>query len=229
MLHKQKQITTRVKETDELIEKYDTTVSWVQSNKKLLSNVGTGLVIVALAITFYVNNVRSNNESAMNDFSKVFQYYDNGQYQLAINGVPEKNIRGLQSIVDEYGSSEYGNIAKVYLANSYFNQGEVDKALALYEDVDVTAKVLQVSAIAGEAACFEIKGKYEEAAQYFEKAGKKNPDDPNAAENLAHAARNYAKAGKKEQAIELYRLIKKEYATSAVSREAERYLEELKG
>ena len=229
MLRKKKQITVRVHETDELIEKYDSAISWIQSNKKLLSNIGTVIVVVVLALTFYVNNVRSNNESAMNEFAKIFTYYDNGQYQIAINGIPEKNLKGLQFIVDEYGSTEYGNIAKVYLANCYFNQNEFDKALPLYEDASVKSEVLKISAIAGEAACYEAKGNFSDAAKYFEKAGKKNSDDPNAAENLAHAARNYAKAGNKEQAIQLYKLIKKEYATSAVSRDAERYLAELNG
>lgn len=229
MLRGKKKITQRVRETDNLIETYETSVQWMQIHKKLLSNIGAGVLVVILALTFYINNARSNNEIAANEFAKIYTYYDNGQYQLAINGVPEKNIRGLQSIVDEYGSTEYGNIAKVYLANAYFNQGNYDKALPLYDGASVEASILQISATAGEAACYEAKGEYAKAAKFFEKAGKQNHDDPNAADNLASAARNYAKAGNKEQAIQLYKFIKKEYASSAVSRDAERYIEELRG
>lgn len=229
MLRKKKEITARVRQTDNLIETYETSVNWIQTHKKLLSNLGVGVVVVVLALTFYINNSRSNNEIAANEFAKIYTYYDNGQYQIAINGVPEKNIKGLQSIVADYSSTEYGNIAKVYLANAYFNQGEFDKALPLYDGASVDASILQISAIAGVAACYEAKGDFTDAAKYFEKAGKKKHDDPNAADNLASAARNYAKAGNKDQAIQLYKFLKKEYAKSPVSRDAERYIEELRG
>ncbi|MFA6457424.1 MAG: tetratricopeptide repeat protein, partial [Bacteroidota bacterium] len=222
MLKKQKELAKRVKKQDDLITTYENAVSWYETNKKLLTNIGIAIAVLVAGGWFYINNNRTNNEKAANEFAKVFSYYDNGQYQIAINGIPEKNVRGLQAIVNDYGSTKYGNIAQFYLANSYFNTGEYDKALEAYEDVNVDAQILEASRIAGIAACYEIKANYADAAKYFENAGKSNVNDPNAAEYLANAARNYAKAGNKEQAIELYKLIKKEHSSSAAARDAER-------
>ncbi|MFA6469635.1 MAG: tetratricopeptide repeat protein [Bacteroidota bacterium] len=229
MLKKQKELAKRVKKQDDLITTYENAVSWYDTNKKLLTNIGIAIAVLVAGGWFYINNNRTNNEKAANEFAKVFSYYDNGQYQIAINGIPEKNVRGLQAIVNDYGSTKYGNIAQFYLANSYFNTGEYDKALEAFEDASVDAQILEASRIAGIAACYEIKANYEDAAKYFENAGKSNVNDPNAAEYLANAARNYAKAGNKEQAIELYKLIKKEHSSSAAARDAERYLDELRG
>ncbi len=229
MLKKQKALATRVKKQDDLITTYDNAVSWYETNKKILANVGIAIAVLVAGGWFYINNNRTNNEKAANEFAKVFSFYDNGQYQLAISGVPEKNVRGLQAIVNDYGSTQYGNIAQFYLANSYFNSGEYDKAMAAYEGASLDAPILEASRIAGIAACYEAKMNHADAAKYFEKAGKSNTNDPNTAEYLSNAARNYAQAGNKEQAIELYKLIKKEHSSSAAARDAERYLDELRG
>lgn len=229
MLKKQKELSKRIKKQDDIITTYENTILWYETNKKLITNIGIAIVIVIAGGWFYINNNRTNNEKAANEFAKIFSYYDNGQYQLAINGLPEKNVRGLQAIVGDYGSTKYGNIAKFYLANSYFNTGEYDKAMEMYDDASLDAPILEASRIAGVAACYEVKSNFADAAKYFEKAGKSSANDPNAAEYLSNAARNFAKAGNKEQAIELYKLIKKEHSTSAAARDAERFLEELRG
>jgi tetratricopeptide (TPR) repeat protein len=229
MLKKQKELAKRVKKQDDLITTYESAVYWYETNKKLLANVGIAIAILVAGGWFYLNNNRTNNEKAANEFAKVFSYYDNGQYQLAINGLPEKNVRGLLAIVSDYGSTDYGNLAQYYLANCYFNTGEYDKALEAFEDASLDAPILETSRIAGIAACYEVKANFPDAAKYFEKAGKADVNDPNTAEYLSNAARNYAKAGNKETAIELYKLIKKEHSSSAAARDAERYLDELRG
>ncbi len=229
MLKKQKELAKRVKKQDDIITTYENTLSWYETNKKLITNVGIAIVVIVAGGWFYINNNHTNNEKAANEFAKVFSYYDNGQYQLAINGLPEKNVRGLQAIVSDYGSTKYGNIAKFYLANSYFNTDEYDKAMEAYDGASLNAPILEASRIAGVAACYEVKSNFANAAKYFEKAGKSNANDPNAAEYLSNAARNFAKSGNKEQAIELYKLIKKEHSSSAAARDAERFLEELRG
>ncbi len=227
MLRKQKKLAQRVIKEDTLLTKYYTTQTWFEENKKRLSTFGLIVLALVLGGWFYVNNARNNNEKAMNDLAKVFEYYDNGQYQVAINGLPEKNIPGLQTIVENYGSTKAGNISKFYLANAYFNIQNYEKALELFESVSTSVDFVSISAIAGEASCYEAKGDFAQAAKYYEKAGKKSSTDPNAADNLVCAARNYVKTGDKARAIELYKLVKEEYAQSAAARDAERFLLEM--
>jgi tetratricopeptide (TPR) repeat protein len=230
MLKRKKELAQRkIVKQDDLITTYENAVSWYQNNRKLVTNIGIALVAIIAVGWFYLNNKHQNNEKAALDFAKVFTYYDNGQYQIAINGVPEKSVRGLKDIVANYGSSHYGNLAKFYLANCYYNLNRYDEALEEYNDADVSSSLLEASRLAGIGACEEAEGKYADAAKSFEKAGKYSTSDPNAPDNLANAARNYAKAGDKEHAIELYELIKKEHASSTAARDAEKSIEELRG
>jgi tetratricopeptide (TPR) repeat protein len=230
MLKRKKDLAQRkVVKQDDLITTYENAISWYESNKKLLTNIGIALVFIIGGGWIYLNKQHEKNDSAALDFAKVFTYYDNGQYQIAINGIPEKGIRGFQDIVSNYGSTDYGNLSKFYLANCYYNLGEYDKALTEYEDASVNSSLLEASRLSGIAACYEVKGNFADAAKDFEKAGKYSENDPNAPDNLANAARNYAKAGDKEHAIELYKLIKKEHASSPAARDAEKNIEELRG
>ena len=230
MLKKQKELAKRqIKHQDDLLTTYENAVSWYQTNKKKITNVGIAIVIVIGGIWWYTNQQSQKNEKAANEFAKVFTFYDNGQYQLAISGVPERNVRGLQAIVDDYGSTTNGNLARFYLGDCYYNLGEYDKALAEFEEVDVPTDLLEASRLAGIAACYEVKANFSDAAKYFERAGRISDTNPNTPEYLADAARNYAKTGNKEQAIELYKYIKKEHASSAAAREAERRINELRG
>lgn len=226
MLKPKKKITKREIKEDKLVTTYFEAIAWYTENKKLISSIVTGLVIVAIAVVFVNNNIRANNESASTELGKVLKYYDEGKYEQAINGDPQNNIRGLQAIVGDYGSTKSGERATFYLANSYYATQQYDKALQYFLDVDVNDNLIASSALAGAAACYEVKGDHESAASYFEKAAYKAKIDDWVAENLLHAATNYASAGKKEKALELFRKIKKEYSSTSYARDIDLYVAE---
>lgn len=224
MLKPKKKITKREIKEDKLVTTYFEATTWYSENKKLISSVLTGVVVVAIAVIVISNNIRANNESATTELGKVMSYYDQGRFEQAISGDPQNNIRGLQAIVDDYGSTESGERAKFLLANSYYVTQQYDKALQYYLDADVSDNLLASSVLAGAAACFEAKGDHEAAASSFEKAAYKAKIDDVIAENLLHAATNYSAAGKKEKALELLRKIKKEYSATSYARDVDLYI-----
>ena len=227
MLRAQKKISKKVIKEDKLVTTYFKAQSWYDDNRKRLSTIGGVVIVLVLALWFYSNNVRANNERATTDLAKVFTFYDNGQYQIAINGIPERNVTGLQALVNNYGSTKSGNLAKFYLASAYYNSQDFDKALEYFKDYSGGNPLLEISALAGAGPCFEAKGEHMNAAENFEKAGLKNADDPNTPENLVNAARNFGKVGEKERAVELLKKVKKEYPSSTAARDVERYIAEV--
>ena len=227
MLRPKKKIFKKEMKEDALITTYVKLTTFYENNKKNISIAVTALVVMIIVSVVYVKNRNDSNVRAMTQLGEVFSIYDNGQYQVAIDGVPERNIPGLRSIVDNYGNSRSGDIARFYLANAYFYLGKYEEALKHYEDFGPGDELLVVSRYAGIAACYESLGRHKEAADSFEKAATKYAKDVNAAENLNNAARNYAQAGEKEKAIDLYKRLKKNYPTSTYSREADRYISRL--
>jgi tetratricopeptide (TPR) repeat protein len=226
MLKPQKKISKREIKEDKLVTKYFEARTWLDENTKILSYVGIGLAALIVIGFLWSKSRADSNEKATAMLAKVTPYYDEGRYDLAINGVPQEGTQGLQAIVDELGSSNAGEVAKLYLANSYFALKNYDKALSTYDNISVSDKMMTASAYAGMGACYEAKGDYSHAAIYFEKAASKNTAEVQAPENLQRSAINYAAAGQKEKAVELLQKLKKEFPSSSYAREVDRYIAE---
>jgi len=226
MLKPQKKINRREIKEDKLVTKYFETRQWIEENTKILSYVAIGLIGVAVIGFLWSKNRADSNEKATTMLAKVAPYYDGSRYDAAINGVPQEGIQGLQAIVDEHGSTQAGEIAKLYLANSYFAMKNYDKALEYYDDISARDKMITASAYAGMAACYEVKSDFSQAASYFEKAASKNMTLVQAPENLQRSAVNYAAAGKKEKAVEILQTLKKEFPFSSYARDVDRFIAE---
>ncbi len=226
MLKPKKTISKKEIKEDKLVTSYFEARSWFEENKKLIGNVAGVLAAIVIAGVFYFNNVNTNNKEATTQLGKVLKYYDDGKYEIAVNGNPQENIRGLQSIVDDYGSTKTGRTAKLFLANAYYALGKYDKALEYFLDADLSDDLLKASALAGGGACYETKGDHANAALYFERAAAVDKTEIQAPENLHHAALNYAASGNKDKAIDLLKRLKKDYSNSAYAREADRFIAE---
>jgi tetratricopeptide (TPR) repeat protein len=226
MLKPQKKVSRREIKEDKLVTMYFETREWIENNTKVLSYIAIGIAI-AVAIGFlWTKNKAESNEIATTMLAKIEPYYDAGKYDQAINGVPQEGTQGLQAIVDEHGSTKTGQLAKLFLANSYYALKNYDKALEGFDDISISDKLISASALAGVAACYEAKGDLNKAASYFEKAASKNMTLIQAPENLQRSAVDYAAVGKKEKAVELLQTLKKEFPTSAPAREVDRFIAE---
>ena len=227
MLKPKRKITKKDLKEDKLVSTYFKTTQFFYEYKKYVSWGITGLVVIAIAGVIYFNNRAANEEKAGTELGEILRYYDKGEYQTAIDGVPEKNIMGLRDIVDNYGGLHPGDLAKFFLANSYYSLGNYDEALKYFQDFGGSYPPLRASALAGVASCYEAKGELRKAAEYFERAASKSSDKQLLPEYLHHAARDYMLSGKKERASELLKKLKNEYPTSIYAREADRMLAQL--
>jgi TolA-binding protein len=224
MLTPKKKLSKRELKEDALVKTYATVTTLYNENRRVISIAVTVFVILVIAAIIYGKNRAANNVTATTELGGVFQLFDNGQYQLAIDGVPERNIKGLKAIVDNYGNSNAGDIARFYLADAYFNLGKYQDALDQFKKFSPTGETLEISRLSGIAGCYEGMGMYRDAAEYFEKAATKDPKDATAAENLSNAVRNAIAAGEKQSAIDLLKKLKKDYPTSTYGRDVDRQL-----
>jgi tetratricopeptide (TPR) repeat protein len=224
MLRPKKKISKRELKEDALVSSYAKATAFYDRNRRNISIAVTAVVVLVLAVVIYSKNRADNNNNATLALGQIYQVYDSGQYQTAIDGLPEKGIKGLKAIVENYGNSQNGDLARFYLANAYYFTGKYEEALKEYESFSPADELLSVSRLAGIGSCHESLGRYRDAAEAFEKAVTKAPKDPAAAENLNNAGRTYALAGEKAKAIELYKRLKKDYAASTFARDADRFI-----
>ncbi len=228
MLKPRKRITKKELKQDQLITTYVKTTEFLRNNRKVVSGTLTGLVIAVIVVIAYLNNRHSDNLKAATDLSQVMNLFDGGAYQMAINGDPTRNITGLKTIVDNYGSSETGEQAKIYLADCYYYLGDYDNAMKYFKDYDGSDKLLETSADAGIAEVYEISKDFEKSAEYYDRAASRDSKSFLTPQYLIGAARSYIKIGKKDRAIDLLNRVQKNFPDSPYATNLDYYMAEAK-
>ncbi len=228
MLKPRKKITKKELKQDKLVTGYFKTVDFLRNNRKIVSGTITGLVIATIVVIAYMNNMRSSNTKAATELSQVLNLFDGGAYQVAINGDPTQNIPGLKSIVENYGGSESGQQAKIYLADCYYYLGNYAEALKYFKDYGGGDKFLQASAYAGEAEIYGLRNDYTKAADYYDRAASRDSKNFLTPQYLLGAARNYIKIGKKDRALALLDRAKKDFPNSPYASNLDYYIAQAK-
>ncbi len=224
MLTKKKKLSRKEIKEDKLVSSYYQAQSFVVENKSRLLTYGGILVVIALAVIYYVNHKKEVNQEAGVALSRVIDSYDKGAYLEAIEGKAGTEVIGLKKIVEEYDGTENGETAKIYLANCYNRLGKFDEAFNYYKDYSGDIPMLKAASLGGQAGYYAYKNASEKAADLYRDAAhvsKYNVDNP---DYMLKSAINYINAGKNQQAKELLDTIKKDYKTSSASRDADRYL-----
>lgn len=224
MLSARKKITKKEIKEDKLVSTYYKFYNFFMENQaKFL--IGLGVIAVIVVAFILINNKKKNdNIAAANLLSKVVPLYESGSMKEAIEGIKAQNIIGLKQIVDQYGSSEQGETAKIYLANAYNVIGNLDKALEYYEDYSGSNEILKATALAGKAGILQSKKEYEKASDLFLDAAHVTKTNPSNAEYTLKAGICLLQAGKKEEAKKLFESIKKDYKNFSPYLEIDKYI-----
>ncbi len=223
MLTKKKKLSKKEIKQDKLVEVYYKAYGYFEENRSRILFYAGALIVLVFVIIYYINNKKENNAKAEVLLSQVMNLYDQGSYLEAIEGRPSQNITGLKKMVEDYGSTENGETAKIYLANSYDMLGKSDEALKYYEDYDGDISIYQATALAGQAGIYAGRKEYEKAADLFRKASRVSKTDVLNPDYMLDASINYIRAGKKEEAKGLLESLKKDYPLSQVARKAQEY------
>lgn len=203
--------------------------NFVEENRKLVIGISLGVLVFAVLIFFIKGRIEeSNREDSINasvSISRIMQYYQDGNYQTALNGDSVKKVQGekvigLIEIVNRYEGTDQGKYAALYAANALLNLNRYQEAKKYFEiALKSPSKIVQEGANAGLATIYEMEGKYIEAADYYEQAaliavelGLKN-------RYQFFQALCLEKAGDKEKAEKLYREVigdnRSDYVNSA--------------
>ena len=224
MLTKKKKLSKKAIKEDKLVSFYYKAYGYFDENRSRLFTYGGVLIVIIALAVFYIYHKKEQNQAAGVQLAKVMALYDSGNYLEAIEGQAGTDIMGLRKIVANYGGTENGETAKIFLANSYSRLGKYDEALKYYKDYDGGLDIYEATAHAGEAGIYAYRNQFEKAAELYRKAAHVSDNVALNPNYLLHAGINYINAGKKDEAKEVLDKLKKDYAQSTAYREAFPYL-----
>ncbi|MBK7851155.1 MAG: tetratricopeptide repeat protein [Bacteroidetes bacterium] len=199
------------------------TEHFIDQNKKSLGIIIAALIVAVGGYLFYQRVYVAGKETdAQKELFRAEEYFKNDSLKLAING--DGNHPGLEEIVNEYSVSPSGNLARYYLGMAYMKQKEYDKAIDMLKSYDVKDEVtgsIVLGAIGD--AYMELKNT-EEAATYYEKASKENPNTFTTPIMLMKWASALESKGNYKGAIDVYEHLKKDYPSSPEGAQIDKYI-----
>jgi hypothetical protein len=208
---------------DKLIAFYYKSLEYYEANKNRVYIIATSVVVIVALIFFYFNYKTKNNETAGIELSRVKAVYSSGSYLQAINGDSLGTTKGLQYIVDNYGSSENGELAKIMLANCYYNLRDFNNAEKYYKEYSGSNDIYKAASYAGLASVSEAKSDFASAASFYIKASKQSKLVTNNDEYIFCAIKNYSLANDIENLKRTIKELKKEYPKSKYLAQLNRY------
>ncbi len=217
---------------DERLEAVESTLSkteqFIENNQKSLVIVVAVIVVIVLGY-FGVNRYYLDplEKEAQTQLFMAEAYFEQDSLNKALYG--DGNNLGFLDVIDEYGSTEAGNLAKYYAGISFLKQGEFEEAidkLKSFNGKDMMVSSMALGAIGD--AYLELDKKAEAAAQYLKAAHHKS-NDLTTPVFLLKAGQTYELVGDYKKAVEIYEELKIDYPNTTEGRNAERYITRAEG
>ena len=221
-----------VAEQETLGEAMNRTELFFEKNGRNMAYIFLGLLVLAALIFGYRALIVAPRATKAAERIAEAQYRfeeQNPDYQLALEG--DANGAGFLDVIEEYGSTPSGNLAKHYAGICYLKTGDLENAakyLAKYSPVKGIPGALinaQNLGLQGDIAVDE--GNYKEAVRFFEKAVEAADNNATAPIFLMKAGRAYKALGDTAKAKECFERIATAYPSSFEARDIEKYINSL--
>ena len=195
-------------------------------NKNVI-NIGLLAVVVIIGGYFAYNRfIKAPNEKKAQEM--VFHAQQNfaiDSFKLALSG--DGNNYGFLQVIDKYGGTKAGNLAKYSAGVCYVKLGEFQKGIDQLKDFSAGDNLVQAYAYGLTGDAYMELNKTEDGIEYYKKAGHYSDNELSAPLYLFRAGLALEKAGKTQDAVAIYKEIKEKYPQTNEGREMDKYLARL--
>ncbi len=222
-----------VAEPETLGEAMNKTELFFEKNGRMMSYIFVGLLILAALIFGYRSLiVLPRAEKAAEMIAEAQNRFEaqTPDFELALQG--DANGAGFLDVIEQYGSTPSGNLAKHYAGICYLRTGDLENAakyLAKYSPVKGIPGALinaQNYGLQGDIAVEQQN--YAQAVKFYEKAVKAADNNMTAPMYLRKAGLAEQAQGNKAAAAAYYEQILTSYPASMEARDAEKLLGSVK-
>jgi Uncharacterized protein conserved in bacteria len=208
-------------EVDEILSRSE---QFIEKNKKSLIYGVVGVaVLIALVLAYNYMYISPLSERAEKAIYKGQQYFERDSFAVALfgNGF---DYEGFDAIIDQYGSTKTGNLAKAYAGICYYKLGDPHSAIKKLKSYKGGNNQLmpRVTGLLGD--CYVSIGETKEGIKYFEEAASKANDANISPIYLKKAGIAYESLNQYNDAIRVYSIIKDKYYQSIEAGEIDKYI-----
>ena len=222
-----KEKTTPVNENLKEVEHALTSAElFFEKNAKVISIIfGTAVVLALLMLATHRFYTIPHEAKAKEQIFTAEQYFEKDSFNLALNG--DGNYPGVLDIIDNYGRTPAGNLAKYYAGISYLHIGKFKEAINYLEDFKTDDLLLKPVATGAIGDAYAELGNKEKALKYYAEAAEMKDNNFTTPIYLLKEGRMYEMMGNKEKALSAYQSIKDKYSESNEGRLVDKYIARL--
>lgn len=221
-------------ETKQVIERNENQVV-VDRAKNFWGRYGRIILIASTAVILLCGGYLAykylvkgpQEEKAVEAMFKAEEYYRADSLKVALNG--DGINAGFLKVIDKYGGTKAGNLAKFYAGDIYLKLGNFANAVKYLKDFDTDARQVQARAYKLLGDAYAEQGKNSDALDAYKKAAHHfEDDDVNSSEYLFLAAYFADRVAKNQkEAIDLFKELKEKYPRTERGFDADKYLAQL--
>ena len=197
-----------------------------EKNAKIISIVfGAAVVVALLLLATHRFYTIPHETKAREQIFTAEQYFEKDSFNLALNG--DGNYPGVLDIIDNYGRTPAGKLARYYAGISYLHLGKYKEAINFLEDFKTDDLLLKPVATGAIGDAYAELGNKEKALKYYVEAAEMKANSFTTPIYLLKEGRMLESMGNKEKALALYKTIKDKYGDSNEGRLVEKYIARL--
>ena len=199
------------------------TEQFLESNQKLISIVIGSIVIVVVGYLglnkFYLE---PRSKSAQEQMYMAQNYFEKDSFNLALNG--DGNNPGFLDIIDDFGSTDAGNLSNYYAGISYLHMGQYDNAIEYLKKFETDDKLLGPISVGAQGDAQLELGKTEKAIDLYKEAYKMNENELTAPIYMMKAGILLESINKSDEALKIYEIIKQKFPESNEGKSIDKYI-----
>jgi tetratricopeptide (TPR) repeat protein len=211
-------------EQDPLVQSVERVQGVYEQNKNAIIGGAIALILIIAGGIGYYYYSQSQEQQAQQLMGPAETFFLQSNYQSALSGSDEDFTVGFEQIINNYGGTDAGNLARYYAAVCEYNLGNTEAALNYMESYEVPEGILGVGPLSFKGVLYTDLGQHEQAAQTYLEAAEWDENDSTTPYNYLEAANAFYDAGNTTQAREYAQLILDEYPNSNQVPEAERLI-----
>lgn len=218
-----------VQEGDDLlvdvVEVRDQAASFFEENRNLIIGIVGGLAAIIAGVLIYNTLVvKPRNTQAIEQMQRAQVQFERDSFQLALAN-PGGGYPGFLDIIDEYGSTPAGNLARYYAGVSYLNLGQYDAAADFLKQYDAESDLMETMKAGALGDIQGEKADFDAAISSYRKAIDNADDNYLLAgyylNKLGLLLRNQ---GRNDEALEVFKRLKQDYGQSPAAADADKYI-----
>lgn len=200
------------------------TEQFVQNNgKKVVYAVVAVAIVIAAIVGIKEYGAAQDVKAADSEALMQAQFdFDAQQYEAA--------LENFESVINQYGSTKSGNVAKAYAGLCHKNLGNLSEAINYLKDYSGNDQVIAPAILSALGDCYvELETPdYAAAAKAFEKAAAAANSAEFSPLYLRKAGLVYEAQGDNAKALKAYETIKDKWADSELATSIEKYIVRVK-